>query len=45
MGSIQQLSVVESWNKIQKQLKSILLKDLSPNKIKTVVTNFYLKSY
>ena len=35
-------SAVESWNKIQKQLKSILLKDLSPNKIKTVVTNFIL---
>ena len=34
-------SAVESWNKIQKQLKNILLKDLFPNKIKTVVTNFY----
>ena len=39
------VSTVESWNKIQKQLKSILLKDLSPNKFKTVVTNFYFKSY
>ena len=39
------VSFVESWNKIQKQLKNMLLKDLSPNKIKTVVTNFYLKSY
>ena len=39
------VSAVESWNKIQKQLKSILLKDISPNKIKTVVTNFYFKSY
>ena len=39
------VSAVESWNKIQKQLKSILLKDLSPNKIKTVVINFYFKSY
>ena len=38
-------SVVESWNKIQKQLKNMLLKDLSPNKIKTVARNFYLKSY
>ena len=38
------VSAAESWNKIQK-LKSILLKDLSPNKIKTVVTNFYFKSY
>ena len=34
------VSAVESWNKVQKQLKSILLKDLSPNKIKTVVTYF-----
>ena len=39
------VSAVESWNKIQKQLKNMLLKNLSPNKIKTVVTNFYLKSY
>ena len=34
------VSAVESWNKIQKQLKNMLLKDLSPNKIKTVVSNF-----
>ena len=39
------VSAVESWNTIQKQLKNMLLKDLSPNKIKTVVTNFYFKSY
>ena len=39
------VSAVESWNKIQKQLKNMLLKNLSPNKIKTVVTNLYLKSY
>ena len=32
------VSAVESWNKIQKQLKSILLKDVSPNKIKTTAT-------
>ena len=38
------VSAVESWNKIQKQLKNILLKDLSPNKIKTIVSNFYVKS-
>ena len=37
------VSAVESWNKIQKQLKNMLLKNLSPYKIKTVVTNFYLK--
>ena len=30
---------------IQKQLKNILLKDLPPNKTKTVVSNFYFKSY
>ena len=39
------VSAVESWNQMQKQLKDMLLKDLSPNKIKTVVTNFYFKSY
>ena len=39
------VSAVQSWNKIQKQLKNMLLEDLSPNKIKTVVSNFYLKSY
>ena len=39
------VSAVESWNKIQKQLKDVLLKDLSPNKIKTIVSDFYLKSY
>ena len=38
------VSAVELWNKIQKQLKSTLLKDLSPNKIEKVVTNFYFKS-
>ena len=32
------VSTVESWNKIQKQLKKMLLKDLSPNKIKTIVS-------
>ena len=39
------VSTVESWNKIQKQLKDVLLKDLSPNKIKTIVTDFFIKSY
>ena len=39
------VSAVESWNKIQKQLKNMLLKDLFLNKMKTVVSNFYLKSY
>ena len=39
------VSAVESWNKIQKQLKYMLLKDLSSRKIKTIVSNFYLKSY
>ena len=31
------VSAVESWNTIKKQLKSVLLK--------TVASNFYLKSY
>ena len=39
------ISAIGSWNKIQKQLKNMLLKDLSSNKMKTVVTNFYFKSY
>ena len=39
------VSAVESWNKIQKQLKNILLQDLFSNKMKTVISNFYLKSY
>ena len=39
------VSAVESWNKVQNQLKDMLLKDLSPRKIKTIVSNFYLKSY
>ena len=39
------VSAVEVWNKIQKQLKNILLKDLPPNKTKTVVSNFYFKSH
>ena len=39
------VSAVESWNEIQKQLKDTLLKYLSPKKIKTMVSNFYLKSH
>ena len=39
------ISAAESWSKIQNQQKNMLLKNLSPYKIKTVVSNFYLKSY
>ena len=39
------ISAVESWNKIQKQLKDVPLKGLTPKKIKTFVSNYYLKSY
>ena len=39
------VSAVESRNRIQKQLKDILPKHLSPNKIKAIVGDFYLKSY
>ena len=39
------VSAVESCNEIQKHLKDVLLKHLSPNKIKTIVSDFYLKSY
>ena len=38
------ISAVESWNKIQKQLKICYLKTYPPIKL-TVVTNFYFKSY
>ena len=36
------VSAVESRNKIQKQLKDMLLKDLSPTKIKRIVSNIIL---
>ena len=39
------VSAAESWNKIQKQLKYMLLKNLSSRKIKTIVSNSYFKSY
>ena len=39
------VSTIESWNKIQKQLKDMQFKDLSLRKIKTIVSNSYLKSY
>ena len=39
------VSAVESWNKVQKQLKDLLLTDLFLNKIKIIVSDFYLKSY
>ena len=39
------VSTIGSWSKIQKQLKDMLLKDLSPRKIKTIISNFDLKSY
>ena len=38
------VSAVESWNKIQKQIEDLLLKDLSLNKIKTILSDFFLKS-
>ena len=38
-------SAADLWNKIHKQLKNTLMKDISPSNIKTVVSNFYLKSY
>ena len=36
------VSAVESWNKIQKQLKDMLLKDLSPIKLKQLSVIFIL---
>ena len=39
------VSAVESWNKMQKQNKDLLLRDLSASKIKTIVSYLYRKSY
>ena len=39
------VTAVELWNKIQEQLKDLLPGDLSPNKIKTIVSDIYLKSH
>ena len=38
---------IDSWNKIKKKkkLKNALPKDLTPNNIKAVLSNFYIKSY
>ena len=36
-------SAVDSWNRIQKQLKNTLLTDLSPSNIKAVISNFYIQ--
>ena len=38
------VSAVHSLNKIQKQLKDLLLRDPSPDKIKMIVRDLYLKS-
>ena len=49
IGSIQQLQVLLSCGTKSKNKQKIsikkYLKDLSPEKFKTVVSNFYLKSY
>ena len=39
------VSAIELWSKVKTQLKNMLLKDLSPNKIETFISNFYLKSH
>ena len=36
------VGAVESWNKIHKQTKDMLLKDLSPSKIKACICYFLL---
>ena len=36
------VSAVKSWNKIQKQLKDMLLKDLPPGKLKQLLVVFTL---
>ena len=37
------VKAVESWNEIQKKLKDLQLRDLSPNKTKTIASDLYLK--
>ena len=39
------VSAVESWNKIQKQLKYMLLTDLPPNKIKTIKSVVFILNH
>ena len=39
------VSDIESWSKIRKQLKDLILRDLSPCKIKKIISDLYLKSY
>ena len=39
------VSAVESRIKMQNQLKGLLLRDLSPNKIKIIVSDLYLESH
>ena len=39
------VGATELWNKIEKQLKLMLFKDLSPNNTKTIAGNFYLFIY
>ena len=43
--SLSKMKKTKQKKKQKNKLKNMLLKDLSPNKVKTVVTNFYLKSY
>ena len=39
------VSAIELWSTVKTQLKNMLLKDLSPNKIEPFISNFYLKSH
>ena len=39
------IGAIESWNKIQKNLKTIPLRLLTPSKIKLLLTNEYLEKY
>ena len=39
------VSAIESWNNSQNYLKTILLKLLTPSKIKLLLSNEYLKNY
>ena len=39
------LSAIDSWNEMQNQMGEIALKDLTPSKIKWLLTDKFIKSY
>ena len=39
------VNAIDAWNKAQTSLGDIILKDLTPNKIKTIIMNIMIDSY